>query len=143
MDFIYLGSNCSVLNCKQQDYLPFICEACKEKFCVEHRSFREHSCKKAPEGDVVFICPVCSQGISLIQGEDLNITWENHRFHGNCMKILKPRCANPKCKTRLTDINAVDCKRCHQKTCLQHRYTDMHDCMHPLERKNTSSLKIR
>ena len=36
-EFADLGARCSLETCKQQDFLPFVCDACNRTFCLEHR----------------------------------------------------------------------------------------------------------
>ena len=48
MEFSNLGKHCYI--CKQQDFLPFFCNYCKQHYCLEHRN---HDCniitKKKPK----------------------------------------------------------------------------------------------
>jgi predicted nucleic acid binding AN1-type Zn finger protein len=46
MEFYYIGQRCDLENCKQHDFLPFQCKYCKGTFCLEHRFFDNHNCKK-------------------------------------------------------------------------------------------------
>lgn len=39
---IDIGKNCSY--CNQLDFLPFVCEFCKETFCSQHRKIDQHDC---------------------------------------------------------------------------------------------------
>lgn len=73
MDFVNLGSHCSVQTCKQQDYLPFECEQCRNKYCKKHRTQREHNCPYPPKENNVIKCPVCDKGITLHPNIDPNI----------------------------------------------------------------------
>jgi uncharacterized C2H2 Zn-finger protein len=133
MEFSNLGSHCSINNCYQQDFLPFQCDACRRTYCKDHRAYSEHSCAHVPMGEEVVKCPVCSKGITRLPGIDINLTISQHMDSSECSKVEASRC--PKCKTRLTDINTIVCNRCRQKVCVSHRYSDQHECTHPLERK--------
>ena len=84
-------------------------------------------------GEQVHKCPVCNKGITIIPGQDINITINLHLDSKDCKPEQFPQC--PKCRIRLTGINSVACNRCKQKLCLTHRFSDQHECVHPLERK--------
>jgi AN1-type zinc finger protein 1 len=47
MEFFTLGKHCTI--CKVIDYLPFTCEHCQETYCVDHRTVKDHECKKYVE----------------------------------------------------------------------------------------------
>lgn len=143
MEFVNLGARCDVDTCRQQDFLPFVCDACGNTYCREHRSYSEHQCLNAPNGKTVFTCPVCSRGVDIIPGEDPNMTWTRHSESGECRPSTKPKCPAPRCKTTLKQSNSVECNRCHQKFCLKHRYSDQHNCAHPLERKAQMGFRCK
>ena len=47
----------------------------------------------------------------------------------NRYKVLnKNICQKPECKTKLTTISTYKCSKCGIITCLEHRYTDAHNC---------------
>ena len=133
MEFSHLGSHCSISTCSQQDFLPFQCEACNKTYCKDHRAYSDHSCSSIPMGEEVVKCPLCGKGITRLPGIDINLTISQHMDSSECRQEEISRC--PKCKARLTDINTITCNRCRQKVCVVHRYSDQHDCTHPLERK--------
>ncbi|XP_059972335.1 AN1-type zinc finger protein 1 isoform X2 [Mesoplodon densirostris] len=45
-----IGAHCRVEQCRQRDFLPFVCDGCSGVFCLEHRSRESHSC---PEVTVI------------------------------------------------------------------------------------------
>ncbi|XP_007461756.1 PREDICTED: AN1-type zinc finger protein 1 isoform X2 [Lipotes vexillifer] len=45
-----IGQHCRVEQCRQRDFLPFVCDGCSGIFCLEHRSRESHSC---PEVTVI------------------------------------------------------------------------------------------
>ncbi|XP_007185171.1 AN1-type zinc finger protein 1 isoform X2 [Balaenoptera acutorostrata] len=45
-----VGRHCQVEQCRQRDFLPFVCDGCSGIFCLEHRSRESHSC---PEVTVI------------------------------------------------------------------------------------------
>ncbi|CAG9324885.1 unnamed protein product [Blepharisma stoltei] len=134
MEFANLGAHCAHPGCNQQDFLPFKCDLCRLDFCQYHRSLTEHRCTREPKGWEIFKCPICNRAIDLIPGQDPNITWESHMNSGGCQEPEKKKCPVPKCNKTLTGVNCVECNRCHQTFCLTHRYSDTHNCVHPLER---------
>ncbi|CAM6099747.1 unnamed protein product [Calypogeia fissa] len=129
-----LGKHCAVRECSLVDFLPFTCDACKQVFCLEHRTYGNHSCPKANAQDVtVLVCPMCAKGVRLVAQEDPNVTWERH-VQTNCdpsnyTKVTKkPRCIVPGCKEILTFSNKVRCKDCGREVCLKHRFGADHNC---------------
>lgn len=49
MEFPDVGIRCSVLICKQLDFLPFTCSHCQLIFCKEHFHVASHACSKFPD----------------------------------------------------------------------------------------------
>lgn len=45
MEFPDLGQHCSLADCKQLDFLPFVCSNCKLTFCKNHFNTSQHDCK--------------------------------------------------------------------------------------------------
>ena len=92
-EFPDLGAHCSVKTCKQRgeylllvimiylcfylllDFLPFTCDGCKKKYCLDHRTRECHECIESNK-DIVeaLFCPLCNQSISIKRGEDRNDT---------------------------------------------------------------------
>lgn len=136
MEFSNLGSHCSIENCRQQDFLPFQCDACFKTFCRDHRSYAEHLCKHFSLGEVVQKCPVCGKGISILPGIDINLTMSQHMDSSECFKQENPKC--PKCNIKLTEINTVKCNKCNKKLCVSHRYPDQHQCSYIPERNRNN-----
>lgn len=46
MEFPQLGENCAVADCKQIDFLPFVCSHCSVVFCKNHFQAFSHNCPK-------------------------------------------------------------------------------------------------
>ncbi|GAB2295539.1 hypothetical protein Dimus_029703 [Dionaea muscipula] len=136
-EFPDLGKHCSVDDCKQIDFLPFTCDTCHQVFCLEHRSYSQHDCRRAKQQDVtVVICPFCEKGVRRIPGEDPNITWEAHVRTGcgpsNYEKTRKKRkCPVAGCREQLTFSNTVKCRDCSVDHCLKHRFGPDHKCPGP------------
>ena len=141
MEFTNLGSHCSYTACHQQDFLPFHCEGCNKQFCVDHRLQKQHSCPKILLGNQVFTCPICFNGVEIIQNQDWNDIFESHVATGQCIPKLNQKCPVRSCKTVLTHINSLVCNTCKMKTCLKHRYPDSHNCSMAL--CSIKSIKVR
>ena len=112
-----IGSHCEMPFCHQLDFLPFRCESCKGKFCLDHRTESAHSCSKAGE-------------------------WARQKRQAQLSSIISPstpkptilnheqQCSNPSCKTLInTSLTpGIHCPNCNRSYCLKHRMRDDHDC---------------
>lgn len=47
IDFLSMGTHCSVPACNQLDFLPFACDYCHVTTCLQHRKAEAHACTKA------------------------------------------------------------------------------------------------
>lgn len=132
MEFVDLGAHCAVSSCRQQDFLPFECDACHRRFCLSHRSYDGHQCPQASAKDYrVFLCPLCNRSIDVVPTEDPNVTWDRHTSSGVCRP--KPsanplKCSVPRCRTVPTAVNTINCANCGKRVCLTHRFADQHEC---------------
>ena len=134
MEFSSLGAHCAAKLCKQRDFLPFTCDACKGSFCLDHRTYVGHSCTQATGRDHrAVVCPLCAGTIHFVDGEDVHAQFEAHRRDG-CRpelretRIKRQRCAAPGCKTALLLSNHATCSQCQRELCLAHRHADDHAC---------------
>ncbi|CAN1153358.1 Zinc finger AN1 domain-containing stress-associated protein 12 [Linum perenne] len=138
-----LGRHCQHHECHQLDFLPFTCEGCQQVFCLEHRSYKAHTCPKSDHNSrKVVVCDVCSTSIEITgrgQGDDKAIL-EKHDKSGECdpTKKKKPTCAVRRCKEILTFSNTCVCKTCQIKVCLKHRFPADHHCKKPSPANPTS-----
>ncbi|PIN23564.1 hypothetical protein CDL12_03710 [Handroanthus impetiginosus] len=131
--FPELGSHCEQPDCRQLDFLPFTCDACRKVFCIEHRSYKLHDC---PKSDVssrkVLVCEICSTAIETTghNVEEEKKILERHEKSGDCdpKKKKKPTCPVRRCKEVLTFSNTATCKICRIKICLKHRFPADHAC---------------
>ncbi|XP_057386082.1 AN1-type zinc finger protein 2A isoform X3 [Balaenoptera acutorostrata] len=70
MEFPDLGKHCSEKTCKQLDFLPLECDACKQDFCKDHFTYSAHKCPFAFKKDVqVPVCPLCNSPVPVKKGE--------------------------------------------------------------------------
>uniref|UniRef100_A0A6U9ILE4 AN1-type domain-containing protein n=1 Tax=Zooxanthella nutricula TaxID=1333877 RepID=A0A6U9ILE4_9DINO len=128
------GVHCSDPYCRQQDFLPFTCNACNKVFCKDHFKYSAHSCEKglAATDKRVIVCPLCQVAVPLGAEEDENAAFERHAASDACQPAPppppKPRCPVQGCKEKLTSLNTFSCGTCHKKVCLKHRFEDAHDC---------------
>ncbi|XP_057447516.1 zinc finger AN1 domain-containing stress-associated protein 12 [Lotus japonicus] len=129
-----LGKHCQHHDCHQLDFLPFTCDACKQVFCVEHRSYKSHACPKPDHNSrKVVVCETCSMSIETtgqVGQEEEEALLKRHLKSGNCdpNKKKKPICPVKRCKEVLTFSNASTCKTCQVKVCLKHRFPADHAC---------------
>lgn len=132
----HLGTRCAKKECRQLDFLPFTCDACGMKYCLEHRSYVAHSCQHAEgrETDII-LCPICAKAIKLGGfHSDVNLDWEDHVVSGRCDPSNyarvheKKRCGAPGCKEKLVFSNTFVCRACSMEVCLKHRFGSDHAC---------------
>ncbi|CAE7039650.1 SAP13 [Symbiodinium sp. CCMP2592] len=73
-----------LLMVRNEDLLPFECDACGKAYCSHHFSYEAHDCPKGRQATDrrVIVCPLCSLAIPLAHGEDENEVWERKQ-HGN------------------------------------------------------------
>ncbi|THY05170.1 hypothetical protein D6D02_07800 [Aureobasidium pullulans] len=110
-----IGAHCQMSFCHQLDFLPFNCESCKGKYCLDHRSETAHSCPNAG-------------------------AWARARAaqqRANYTPSPKPsvlthesQCSEPSCKTLINTalVPGVECNACNRSYCLKHRLRETHDC---------------
>jgi AN1-like Zinc finger len=100
-------------------------------FCLEHRTYKEHSCPKSEHNSrTVLVCERCSMSIEKKFGEDEKAVMMRHEKSGSCnpAKKQKPRCPVKRCKEVLTFSNCNTCRKCGLKVCLKHRFPSDHQC---------------
>ncbi|XP_031110417.1 zinc finger AN1 domain-containing stress-associated protein 12 [Ipomoea triloba] len=129
-----LGRHCEFSDCRQLDFLPFKCDACRHVFCVDHRSYISHACLKSDRHSrKVLVCDACSMSIETTGcgGEDEEkAILQRHQKLGHCdpAKKKKPTCPVRRCKEPLTFSNTTVCKGCQIPVCLKHRFPADHAC---------------
>jgi hypothetical protein len=55
-----VGHQCSLPSCHLVDFLPFKCQHCDQRFCVEHYSVDGHKCPKYDERKFDRVAPSCA-----------------------------------------------------------------------------------
>jgi hypothetical protein len=139
-EFPDFGKHCSFKECKMLDFLPVICDACREPFCVNHFQYVSHSCTKAANKDrQVPVCPLCSKPVPIPQGRSPDEVINAH-LDGNCAPTTKRSipCDLKGCKKR--EFVEVSCRECKHNFCLSHRFHEQHHCT---GNRPNDMLKIR
>lgn len=77
-DLMSIGQQCAVASCRQNDFLPFCCAACKHTFCLEHFRRDAHKCTARGAEATAIVCPLCALAIKLQPDEDPNAAFEAH-----------------------------------------------------------------
>lgn len=137
MELPGVGSQCSVASCRQLDFLPFLCRACNQKFCAEHRVQTSHACAGAPlvASALVAVCPLCDAAFPLEAGETSPDATVNAHIERGCPArdrlptINKYRCSEPGCKKRAAI--ELKCAVCGKSYCIPHRLQYDHTCSGP------------
>ncbi|TNY20406.1 hypothetical protein DMC30DRAFT_255388 [Rhodotorula diobovata] len=141
--FLDIGRHCSDDSCRQLDFLPFSCPACKLPFCQQHwRPSTGHSCPSydpALADNRIPSCPLCSTPVSFPPGTDPNGPMDAH-LSLSC-PVLHPHlapspsssssrranaCRAPKCRTKL--VVPITCAHCRDAFCPAHRFPSDHAC---------------
>lgn len=110
-----IGAHCEFAYCHQLDFLPFRCESCRHKFCLDHRTESAHKCSHAGE----WARNRNGAGRTTTTSTTLKPTFTN-----------ATQCSEPACKTFVnTSQNlGVHCQTCNRTYCLKHRMGEDHDC---------------
>ncbi|XP_027947705.1 AN1-type zinc finger protein 2A [Eumetopias jubatus] len=135
MEFPDLGKHCSEKTCKQLDFLPLKCDACKQDFCKDHFTCAAHRCPFAFKKDVqVPVCPLCNNPVPVKKGEIPDVVVGEHidrdcNYHPwKKEKIFMYRCSKEGCKKK--EMLQVACDQCRGSFCIQHRHPLDHSCKH-------------
>lgn len=130
MEFEFLGDRCAVRHCRQHDYLPFKCDACRCSFCDEHKTQSAHSCKSPAATLETLLCKDCGEVIarirSTISEAARDAAIRGHKRVCTYARSQAPICALPTCRTRLTA--PISCTHCARMHCIIHRAVTKHAC---------------
>ncbi|KAI9671097.1 MAG: hypothetical protein M1831_005183 [Alyxoria varia] len=121
-DIDAIGAHCQMPYCRQLDFLPFRCESCRGKFCLEHRSETAHSCENA--GAWARAKREREFGKQNTSTSALTTTKPNILTH-------ESQCYHSQCKTLINTplVPGIHCSKCRHDFCLQHRLYEDHDCV--------------
>jgi len=99
-----IGKHCSLQECKQLDFLPFECDACKKIFCLEHRTSEAHK------------CPNQNRDIEENKVNTQDISKSKHSYS----------CQKSGCKGH--ELIEIRCISCRLRFCVKHRLEQDHSC---------------
>ncbi|KAM4820622.1 AN1-type zinc finger protein 2A isoform 1-T2 [Thomomys bottae] len=133
MEFPDLGKHCSEKTCKQLDFLPLKCDACKQDFCKDHFTYAAHMCPFAFKKDIrVPVCPLCNIPVPVKKGELPDVVVGKHmdRDCARCAvpkeKVFTHRCSQEGCRRK--EMLQLPCVQCRRNFCIQHRHPLDHGC---------------
>src|ERR1700753_1066181 len=115
-----IGAHCQMEYCRQLDFLPFRCESCHGKFCLDHRTETAHKCSNAGAWAKA---RAARNGTLSTTSTSQPISKPNILTH-------EKQCSHPQCKTLVdTPLTpGVHCQTCNRRYCLKHRMKEDHDC---------------
>ena len=129
-----IGAHCQMPYCGMLDFLPFRCESCHGKFCLDHRSETAHNCAKAG----AWARARAGQTSSTATSSSTKSSKPNILNH-------EKQCADPSCKTLIETAltPGVHCETCIRKYCLKHRMREDHNCANliPIGARTSSASK--
>lgn len=113
-----IGAHCQASFCNQLDFLPFKCESCRGKYCLEHRTEDAHACPNKGEHarrrraarDQLYSASSSAPKPSILTHDQ--------------------QCSHPACKTLINTPLApgIHCQTCTRDYCLKHRLAEAHAC---------------
>ncbi|KAI9662955.1 MAG: hypothetical protein M1821_008002 [Bathelium mastoideum] len=113
-----IGAHCEMPFCRQLDFLPFRCESCKGKFCLDHRTESAHSCSHAGEW------------ARRQRQAQLSSSSSSSSTPKPSILTHEQQCSSPSCKTLINTplTQGVHCPNCNRSYCLKHRMREDHNC---------------
>ena len=127
--FSDLGAICKFKECKQRDFLPFVCDSCSESFCLAHRTPEAHNCPVSRNETNVVICEKCHAAIRVDSSHKTASVIAFHQKHSCKPYPVLQNCPVPGCSKKLTESGSIVCQSCKRRVCLTHRYQDSHNCI--------------
>ncbi|KAK4548210.1 hypothetical protein LTR36_010079 [Oleoguttula mirabilis] len=114
-----IGAHCQMTFCHQLDFLPFRCDSCKGKFCLDHRTETAHQCPKAGEW-----------ARRRVQAQQTSSNRAYTPTPKPSILTHEQQCSDPACKTLINTplVTGVHCDKCNRSYCLKHRLTYEHNC---------------
>ncbi|KYQ96853.1 AN1-type zinc finger-containing protein [Tieghemostelium lacteum] len=141
-DLDKIGAHCAMKDCHVLDFLPFQCDKCFVKYCLEHSNYDAHNCKFNNRDVKVHPCPVCNALIPIPNGASVDECFARHLTLECTDKQLPSKvpksftCSAKACKS--TEFVKVLCEKCNQNFCLKHRFPTSHQCQSLTSPKSTS-----
>jgi predicted nucleic acid binding AN1-type Zn finger protein len=139
MEFYNLGKHCQDQYCRQQDFLPFVCDYCNHAYCKEHH--HTHQCEGKHEEELtstIPICPVCTHPVPKLYPQESNdLVIHRHLESGKCgttvaQTVVPTRSKDDYCHwkscSHKTSSVYIKCNGCNAKFCLDHRLAEDHSC---------------
>lgn len=163
ISMLFIGAACHLGSCKREDFLPFQCANCGEKYCGNHFRPSDHDCsyrlhpEKREQGEqrnfVVPLCPLCTEvPAGWKRGEDAIVAIERHVNQRACSaldarlaestsqrKLRENRCHYRRCEKIM--IVKMECEKCRESFCPSHRAPLQHACR-PTENKVSSAKDL-
>ncbi|GAM88356.1 hypothetical protein ANO11243_063890 [Dothideomycetidae sp. 11243] len=114
-----IGAHCQMPFCRQLDFLPFRCESCHGKYCLDHRTETSHSCTKAG---------AWSQRRAQLNASPVSADYRPSPKPS--VLTHEQQCSETNCKTLIDTplVTGVHCQTCNRRYCLKHRFREDHDC---------------
>src|ERR1700712_4236805 len=112
-----VGAHCQMEYCHQLDFLPFRCDSCKGKFCLDHRSETAHKCSNAGAWARAKAARNGASTTSAPSSKPNILTHEQQCSHASCKTLID---------TPLTP--GIHCQTCNRRYCLKHRMKEEHAC---------------
>lgn len=146
-EMMFIGQRCHWGECNREDFLPFRCADCQNKFCSEHYKTANHHCPNPTPDFVVPQCPLCHEPPKQWKrDEDPNVAMDAHltpnsktgliecKALGKDGKLQTQRkekreneCEERRCHKLM--VVPIQCPQCHLRFCPSHRAPVQHQCV--------------
>jgi hypothetical protein len=94
---LFLGQQCALAACRQNDFLPLRCPFCTRHFCASHARADEHACAHADDADVRRpTCGRCGRAMKWQRGEAVQETVRRHLAGGPASECARGEQQAPK-----------------------------------------------
>src|ERR1700712_4251509 len=129
-----VGAHCQMEYCHQLDFLPFRCDSCKGKFCLDHRSETAHKCSNAGAWARAKAARNGASTTSAPSSKPNILTHEQQCSHASCKTLID---------TPL--VPGVHCQTCNRRYCLKHRMKETHACstLTPLGARPVNGMAVQ
>lgn len=126
-----IGAHCQAAFCHQLDFLPFRCESCKGKYCLEHRTETAHACPNQGAWARARTQRLYGSATATTPTQKPSLLQHERQCYEKSCKILVDTPLTP----------AIQCPTCNRSYCLRHRLKEDHDCANvkPLGARQTQA----